>query len=97
MILKELETNEHVLRFSAASDAQICVIVFWSGPSVFHRKPSQRLLVEKIIFVKNSFEKHLKMNFFQLITSSEVFRRVEFLYQSEVRLSLAALNQKLYS
>ena len=38
---KILEANEHVLRFSDASNAQICVIVFWSKPSVFHRKPSQ--------------------------------------------------------
>ena len=32
------------MRFSAASNAQICVAGFWSGPSVFHRKPSQSLI-----------------------------------------------------
>ena len=33
-VLKEIE---HVFEFS---DASICVIGFWSKPSVFHRKPS---------------------------------------------------------
>ena len=37
-VLKEIE---HVFEFSDASNAQICVIVFWSKPSVFHRKPSR--------------------------------------------------------
>ena len=45
--LKILEANEHVLRFSDASDAQIC-IVFWSKPSVFHRKPSRESYVQLI-------------------------------------------------
>ena len=42
--------------------------------------------------MKNSFEKILKMNFFQLITSSEVFRRVELLNQSEVRSEIGAIS-----
>ena len=42
--------------------------------------------------MKNSFEKSLKMNFFQLTHSLEVFRRVELLYQSEVRIVIGAIS-----
>ena len=35
------------------------------------------------------------MNFFQLILKLEVFRRVEFLYQSEVRSEIGAISAKI--
>ena len=34
--------------FRRASNAQICVTGFWSGPSVFHRKPTESKPVRKV-------------------------------------------------
>ncbi len=54
--------------------------------------------MKKKKFVKNSFEKSLKMIFFNSYTlylKVEVFRRVELLYQSEVRVVLGAISARL--
>ena len=39
------------MRFSDASNAQICVTGLWSGPSVFHRKPSQVMFVIDVLMM----------------------------------------------
>ena len=45
---------------------------------------------EKKVFAKSGLEKSLMMHFFLLAHSLKVFRRVEFLQQSEVRSGIGA-------
>ena len=48
--------------------------------------------LKHIFLVKHSFVKSLKMNFFQLASALDLRRRVEFIYQSEVRSEIGAIS-----